>query len=51
MVKKRSTKGNGFTFHLSGITIKASGSPFLSVFWVIADVIATPQTVPRERIR
>ena len=41
----------GCTFHLSGTPLKASGRPELSVFWIIAEVIATPQTVPRERIR
>lgn len=40
-----------FTFHLSGTPIKAAGSLFLSVFWVIVEVMATPQTVPRERIK
>lgn len=39
------------TFHLSGIPVKASARPDFRVFWMIADVMATPQTLPRERIR
>lgn len=39
------------TFHLSGIPVKASARPDFRVFWIIADVMATPQTLPRERIR
>ena len=44
-------KGEGVTFHLSGIPGSAPGKPDLRVLWTIADVIATPQTMPRDRIR
>lgn len=40
-----------FTFHLSGIPGKAAGNLCFNVFWVMADVIATPHTVPSDRIK
>lgn len=44
-------QGRDFTFHLSGTPLRASERPELNVFWIMADVMATPQTVPRERTR
>lgn len=41
----------GNTFHLLGTPDKAAGNPLLNVFCRMADVMATPQTVPKERIR
>lgn len=39
------------TFNLSGISPSASGRRTLKVVWTIADVIATPHTVPSDRTR
>jgi hypothetical protein len=39
------------TLHLSGISPSASGRRALSVFCTMEEVMATPQTVPRDRSR
>lgn len=44
-------KEKGRTLHLSGISPKASGSRMLSVVCTMAEVMATPYTVPSERTR
>jgi hypothetical protein len=44
-------KERNITFSLSGIPDNALGSREDSMFWMIVDAAATPQTVPMDRNR